>query len=345
MENQSQSRKWLLTINNPIEKEYTHENLKRILGSFSSVLYWCMSDETGESGTFHTHIYIVFSTPRRFSRMKNMFDGAHFDVAHGTSQENRDYVFKEGKWLTDPKGETNHRDSHEEWGELPNERPGKRTDIDELYMMIKDGKTNYEILEENPKYMMHIEKIDKARKTYLEEQYKNVWRDVDVTYIWGATGAGKTRGVKEEYGYANVYTVTDYSHPFDGYKGQDVILFEEYRSNIRIGDMLQYLDGYPIELPCRYANKVACFTKVFFCTNIDIRNQYRDIQTDYPETWNAFLRRIHRVKTYVDKSEYIIMDTASYMRNMHYFFKPPFDTDEDGYPEAKQLELPLREEN
>ena len=271
--------------------------------------------------------------------MKNKFEGAHFDVAHGTSQENRDYVFKEGKWLIDPKGDTNHRDSHEEWGEIPNERPGKRTDIDMLYDMVKNGMSNYEILEENPKYLLHIDRIDKARKTYLEEQYKNVWRDLDVTYIWGATGAGKTRGVKEKYGYANVYTITDYSHPFDGYKGQDVILFEEYRSNIRIGDMLQYLDGYPIELPCRYANKVACYTKVFFCTNVDIRSQYRDIQTDYPETWNAFLRRINRVKTYMDKDTCVVMDTANYMKEMYCFFNgTPFDND-DIEPDAEQLTL------
>ena len=132
------------------------------------------------------------------STIHKRFDGVHWDICNGTSSENRDYVFKEGKWLTDPKADTNHRDTHEEYGELPNERPGKRTDLDLLYMMIKDGMTNYQILEENPQYLMHIDKIDKARKTYLEEQFKDTWRNLEVTYIWGVTGCGKTRGVKEK---------------------------------------------------------------------------------------------------------------------------------------------------
>ena len=102
--------------------------------------------------------------------------------------------------------------------------------------------------------------------------------------------------VMEKYGYSAVYRVTDYSHPFDGYKGQDVIIFEEFRSSLSIGDMLNYLDGYPLELPCRYANKVACYTKVYMISNIPLEQQYRNVQVDNPETWNAFRRRIKQVQ-------------------------------------------------
>jgi hypothetical protein len=63
--------------------------------------------------------------------------------------------------------------------------------------------------------------------------------------------------------------------------------------------MLNYLDIYPLELPCRYTNKVACFTKVYIVSNLDLNEQYRDVQFDYPETWKAFLRRIHKVM-YID---------------------------------------------
>lgn len=346
-----QYRKWQLTFNDPIPKGWTHEAIKNKINEFSNVIYWCMSDETGlESQLFHTHLYMVLKNGVRISTIQNRFPSVHWDICKGSSPENRDYVFKEGKWLTDPKADTNHRDSHEEYGELPNERPGKRTDLDELYDMIKNGFSNFDILEENPQYIMQIDKLDRIRKTYQEEQYKNTWRDLEVTYIWGTTGSGKTRGVKEQYGYSNVYTVTDYTHPFDGYGGQDVILFEEFRSNLRIADMLQYLDGYPIELPCRYSNKVACFTKVYFCTNIDIRDQYRDIRMDYPETWNAFIRRIHKVKVYTGRNEYVVMDTWSYLKNMHFFFNgTPFDVESekqaDGQQtmeESKQLQLPIQ---
>lgn len=293
------TRKWQITINNPIEKGYTHECIKNILSKYTGCIYWCMSDEIGlDEQTFHTHIYMVCKNTVKFSVMFERFQGGHFEIARGTSEENRNYVFKIGKWINNEKVETNIKESHEEWGEMPIERQGERNDISDLYSMIKQGLTDYEIMEQCPQYMMSIDKIERARQVVMEEMFKNEWRDLHVTYIYGETGSGKTRSIMEKYGYDKVFRVTDYDHPFDGYKGQGVLVFEEFRSNIRIGDMLNYLDGYPVELRCRYANKVACFTEVFIVSNISLRNQYTDIRRNQNETWDAFLRRIHEVHIY-----------------------------------------------
>ncbi len=59
-----QSRKWQLTVNNPLEKGLTHEVLKEALAKFTGMLYWCMCDEEGdECETYHTHIYFVLRLP------------------------------------------------------------------------------------------------------------------------------------------------------------------------------------------------------------------------------------------------------------------------------------------
>ncbi len=289
----SQSRKWQITINNPIEKGYTHEKIKQIIEEIKPIVYWCMSDEIGENETFHTHLYIACSSGVRFSTIKNKFDGGHFEMAQGTSQQNRDYIFKQGeKWGKDKKKETNLKDSHEEQGELPLERPGTRNDLNDLYDMIRDNMTNAEIIRLHPQYMFQIDRIERARQTIKEEEFSNTYRQLEVVYIHGPTGTGKTRSVMEVFGYSNVYRVTDYEHPFDSYKQQDVVIFEEFRSSLKIADMLNYLDGYPLELPARYANKVACYTKVYIITNIPLERQYKTVQDDAPETWAAFKRRI-----------------------------------------------------
>ena len=57
MEKDTQSRKWQITINNPVEKGFSHDLIRRIVSSMKSVIYWCMADEIGEEGTYHTHIY------------------------------------------------------------------------------------------------------------------------------------------------------------------------------------------------------------------------------------------------------------------------------------------------
>ncbi|MDD3417372.1 MAG: replication protein [Lachnospiraceae bacterium] len=294
----TRTRKWLLTINNPADFGWTHDRIKLTVENIKAVEYWCMCDEIGEQGTYHTHIFLAFTNAKAFSKLKKDFPQAHFDMCKGTAQDNRDYIAKEGKWENDKKHETNLPDTFEEFGEMPMERQGQRNDIRDLYDMIKQGMTNYEILEMNPEFMLKIEKIDKARQIVNEERFKNEFRMLEVTYIYGNTGTGKTRGVMEQFGYSNVYRITDYQHPFDAYAGQDIILFEEFRSSLKMQDLLVYLDGYPVELPARYGNKVACFTKVFFTTNIPLDCQYDTIQKEYKETWKAFLRRISKVKIY-----------------------------------------------
>lgn len=290
------SRKYLLTINNPIDHGFTHDRIRAILNEFSSLRYWCMCDEIGEQGTPHTHVYVVFSNSVMFDSMHKKFYGVHIDKANGSNRENRDYVRKEGKWADDAKHETNKPETFEEWGELPPVRTKSETQAELIMQMVKDGKTNAEILDAIPTAYSKMAYIEQARQTLLEDRYKDAWRNLEVTYIWGESGAGKTRSVMEQYGYSNVFRITNYdNHPFDGYKGQDVIVFEEFRSGIKIQDMLNYLDGYPMMLPCRYADRVACFTKVFLISNIPLESQYPNVQMDNPETWAAFRRRIHRV--------------------------------------------------
>lgn len=296
MPRKQSSRKFQLTINNPADHGYDHERIKSILSEFPGVLYWCMCDEVGEQGTPHTHVYAVFKNSVMFDTLHKRFYGVHIEQANGSNRENRDYVRKEGKWLDDAKHETNLPETFEEWGELPPDRSIQETQAEKIMQMVRDGKSNAEILDECPTAYSKLNYIEQARQTLLAERYKNEFRKLEVTYIWGETGAGKTRSVMEAYGYANVYRVTDYAHPFDSYKGQDVIVFEEFRSSLPVADMLVYVDGYPTELPCRYANKVACYTKVFIISNIALDKQYPNVQLDCTKTWDAFRRRIHYVQ-------------------------------------------------
>lgn len=295
MANDTQSRKWQLTINNPVEKGFSHDRIRAELDSLKSIIYWCMADEIGENGTYHTHVYIQGKGAMRFSTVKKRFDSAHIEMAKGTALQNREYVSKSGKWEKDKKHETCVEGTFEEWGEMPVERQGARNDLADLHAMVKEGMSDYDILEQMPEAMLQLDKIQLTRQVIIQEKYKSTWRDLTCVYIYGDTGTGKTRSVMEKYGYENVFRVTDYYHPFDSYKGQDVVIFEEFRSGFRIADMLNYLDGYPLELPCRYANKYACYTKVYIISNIPLSEQYRN---QPQESFNAFLRRINYVLYY-----------------------------------------------
>lgn len=143
--------------------------------------------------------------------------------------------------------------------------------------IIIQGYTNAEVIADNHDYIKYIEKIDKVRTTILLEKYKRYRRkDLKIFYISGATGTGKTRGILDTHGDENVYRVNDYLHPFDGYSCQNVLCFDEFRSQLRISDMLNYLDIYPIQLPSRYYNKVACYNIVYIVSNWKLEEEYMD---------------------------------------------------------------------
>ena len=237
-----QSRKWQLTINNPSEKGITHDVLRESLAKFTGMLYWCMCDETGGGGTYHTHVYFVLRTPTVHTVVENRFPNIHRENVKGTSQQNRDYVLKEGEKYnklpdgsynyTDGSGKThtgvNHTATFEEWGDMPQEHQGKSKDVEKIYALIKDGATNLEIIDAVPSGMMNIDKIERTRSILRDAHFADDWRDLHVTYIFGTTGSGKTRSVMDKYGYRNCYRVTDYKHPFDSYNGQDVLIFVYY---------------------------------------------------------------------------------------------------------------------
>ena len=237
--------------------------------------------------------------------MKQRFYAAHIDAAKGSHRENRDYIRKEGKWLDSKKAETNLPETFEESGELP-EQPDRRMKQSEAILaMVEDGASDSEIIRAYPSAMNHLKNIEQARQTLLEEKFREEWRVLHVEYVWGATGVGKTRSVMDKHGYKNVFRVTNYAHPFDSYKGEPVILFDEFRSSLPLVDMLKYLDGYPLMLPCRYEDKVACFTEVYIISNIPLEQQYPNVQVEEPESYAAFLRRIN------EKYEMLADDAAA----------------------------------
>ena len=97
MAKNEQSRKYLLTINNPADCGLTHDKIKALVQSLSPA-YFCMADEIASTGTHHTHVFLYRPSPVRWHTVKNLFPTAHIDKAYGSAQENRDYIQKGGKW-------------------------------------------------------------------------------------------------------------------------------------------------------------------------------------------------------------------------------------------------------
>lgn len=309
MANNTQSRKWLMVINNPSEAGLDHSTISEIVQKFCPV-YFCMADEIATTGTYHTHVFFCTSSPARFSTIKKRFPTAHIEKAYGTPKENRDYITKTGIWEDTSKAETSVPNTFQEWGELPADSEDKAPEMFQIMRALRSGKTIMEIIEEHPNLAFRIREIEVLRQTILSEKYSAENRKLEVYYLYGSTGAGKTWGIFKDNDPREICRITDYGGRngvrFDAYHCQSILVFEEFHSQIPISTMLNYLDIYPLTLPARYTDRTACYTKVYLTSNVPLDEQYRDIQRYQWETWKAFLRRITNIIEYLPDGSTVI---------------------------------------
>lgn len=263
----TQARKYQLTINNPLEHGLDHEAIKNLLGQLTALSYYCMADEIGlETGTTHTHIFLMLRSATRFSRIKRLFPTAHIETAHGTAQENRAYVEKSGKWAEDKKSDTSVPGTFEEWGNPDEPGQGNRSDLEEIEAMLHDGKTPSEIMESNFAYRRYKAMI---REAYFDKRKREtpVERDVKVHYLVGESGSGKTHtyvDLCETHGEEAVYILTDYEGGgLDNYQGEPILVMDEYKGQFRFSQLLMLLQGYKSQFHARYSNIYMLWTEVY----------------------------------------------------------------------------------
>ena len=313
MNDNSQARNYNLTLNNPFKYGFNDEKIRATLESLVSVDYYCMCHEKGS--TEHVHIFLYARSPIRFRTIKRKFPTAHIERGRGTVQENRVYFQKTGKWEHTEKAKTVIKDSFFEFGEIPVEASEKAPKQFELLQLIKSGESTMDIIRNNPQYAFKGRDIDLLRDIYLNDKFSKIMRDVDVTYIFGKTAVGKTRFVYDSFDSKDICRITNYRNGkinFDSYHSQNVLVFDEFRSQIPISEMLTYLDVYPLQLPARYSDRTACYSKVYLLSNIPLDEQYPHLQIKEKETWNAFLRRFNAILEFKENGEKINHEKEEY---------------------------------
>lgn len=283
MEDNKQARRWFFTINN---EERTDEEFASYVQSLEHFKYVCFQRERGEKEqTEHIQMFLIFSVAKRFSTIKKYFPRAHIEEVKGTNVQARDYCSKSETRVSGPY----------EFGQFAEER--SRTDVKGFLELVKSGADTETLSILFPgQYLRDINKVEQIRQNALYEKYRKIMRDVDVTYIYGPPGSGKTSYIVNKYGLGNYYDVPIYDKSaFDKYAGEDVIVFDEFVSSIKVTLMNKLIDRYPVILPARYSNKVACYTKIYIVSNLPLECQYEYEQETQPALFKAFKRRINTI--------------------------------------------------
>lgn len=276
------ARGWIITIFE--SSGYTEEYIKESLKEYN---YVGQAEIAPETGNKHWHIYIEQPNGIWSTKLKEKFPEGQIAKRKGSKQQALEYVTK---------SKTKIAGSEISNGEIDvsSKKPSKasREDVVELIlegMRWGDIRGQYPHLAGIDSYFEKVDAGVQKQKAFYGQ------RDVDVFYIYGQPGVGKTRAIYENFSYDEVYRITNYKHPFDSYDGQDVIVFDEFNSQLPFELMLNVADRYPLELPARYNNKYALFTKVIFLSNIPFESTYGEIKKWELERWWAWERRVKNI--------------------------------------------------
>lgn len=256
----NKTRDWCFTINNyGLEAE---TKLRELVTSGSASYIVC-GRERGESGTPHLQGFIRFPNARRFNSVRRIpvFVGSHLEPRKGPVPRAIEYCKKDGDWW--------------EEGDAPNPR-GHRSDLESVRSKLANGASLNEIANEH--FNLYVQ-YRRSFEAYIDMQSKpRTWKTV-VHVITGPTGVGKTRFVFEQCGDDPPW-VHGGDRWFDGYVGQRVALFDDFRGELDFSFMLRLLDRYAMRVPIKGGFTNWCPTKVYITSNQLWQSWYNRPQSD-----------------------------------------------------------------
>lgn len=247
--NRQAPRNFVFTYNNPGSNGECKEMIEAALKE-GFIEYLIAAKEVGESGTPHIQGYCELTKPPiKFNRLKKvaLFSKAHIEKRAGTAKKAADYCRKgeqsHAEWTEEGiKGPNFGKNAIilEEFGELKVQ--GKRTDLEELYDAAKAGENTEALIERNPgAYIKYHKGIEAIKEALIKPRDPSI--ETECWCYYGPTGTGKTRKAIEDYPHAFVQG-PGMGKWFDGYQGEKVVIFDEYRGQLPFGQILRLMDRY-----------------------------------------------------------------------------------------------------
>lgn len=285
-----QSRSWFFTINAHMGEEnpISQSMVKDSFAALDPDADWVFQMEQGSDTGYEHYQCSIFLTRSKPRRRKDIFKvlkehhivDAHVETVRKTEAASR-YCSKSdtriaGPWWSSESFKTSVLGKG-------TSGQGRRSDLTALRRAIQDGKTPDDILLDDrlstlmasSSVMRYVDRLfiaENARRWSREQ------REVEVHYIWGETGVGKTRYVYDRYQPSEIYVAhMGARDAFSNYKFQKILVLDEFRSQSPISDLLQMLDRYPYEIDRRYEDTWAAWDTVYILSNWPLDAQYRDV--------------------------------------------------------------------
>lgn len=260
------------------------EAFREYLTHLEHFKYSIFQYEVGASGTPHFQGFIIFTIAKRFTTIKSYLPFGHFEKCKGSNAQNRAYCSKSETKISGPY----------EDGEFAEERA--RTDVSEFINLVQSGAKKTELAKLSGN--LYLKERNKIEQIYADvfEDYSCRCRDVEVTYIYGDSGIGKSTYVRRKIGLVDTFFVHKYDNSmFTNYKYQNNLVLDEFAGQIDIQALNQMLDVMPFEMRGLNCLKYGAFHNVYIISNYKPTELYKDIRKNEPKIFKSFMRRLHTI--------------------------------------------------
>jgi len=284
----AQAKHWCFTINDSLQR-FSYENVVEFLHPHAD--YLVFQKELGAEGTHHYQGYVEFTKALRLTQIQKLSNviKPHWEKRRGTRQQARDYAMKDDTRVDGP-----WESGQKPWSEKQG-NSGARTDLANIADLVKSGKTDNEIFEENPgATLVHLKHIQHLRMVFKPERTT----ELEVCIAYGEPGSGKTRSFWALYPNGWSVPVSRQTGWFSNYQQQREVLIDDYAGGIPLTNLLQILDRYPILLESKGSHVWWCPDTIIITCNVHPWGWY-----DYSQrqsSYAALKRRVSMVKHYVD---------------------------------------------
>lgn len=247
----------------------------------------CQLERAPSTGTLHYQGFIKFKNAVRMTGCKRILGSNQVNVRvrNGTQDEARNYCMKEETRVAGPFEFGNWDGSKDQ---------GKRTDLETIYKLVKEGKSSGEIMEAFPsQYLRYHAGIDKAVALTRTANAPEV-RPMKAFIYWGVRGSGKTTAAREKAlasakakGQDKCYEWPDQCGQPVGYNGEKVVIIEEFNGWIPASTLKKILDIHRTNMKVPYCTVPWMAEEVYITSQYDPRKWYSD-----KREWAAIERRL-----------------------------------------------------
>lgn len=214
--------------------------------------------ETGESGYRHWQVMVIFARNVRLRYVKNIFGSrCHCEPTRSAAAES--YCQKE---------DTRIPGTQFTLGVKPFKR-NSRIDWDNVYESIKSG--DFDSVPRSI-FVRHYSNVLRIHRDNLQP----VAMQRVTKVFWGDTGTGKTRTAFEQAG-VDCYFKDPNTKWWDGYKGQENVIIDEFRGRIDVSHLLRWLDRYPVRVELKGSCMPLMAIRFWITSNVDPNAWYPEL--------------------------------------------------------------------